>query len=97
MRFGTVWTAALRTVESLRGWHAEGADPTAGEIRALAAGRFWKRPDGVSILLSLDDLGLTRVDLVMTPVGHRIGSGASIRRIGRFLRALDRALEVEAG
>lgn len=92
IRFGTVWRAAIQVAASLNGWRVLGTDARAGEIRAEASGRVWKRPDEVSVLLSLDGMGLTRVDLVLTPRSRRLGGGPSFRRIRRFLRALDAAL-----
>lgn len=92
VRFGSVWSAAVSTAGSLRGWRVLDLDPMRGAIRAEACGRLWKRPDEVRIQLSLDEVGLTRVDLTVTPLTRRLGSGPSRRRIGRYLRALDAAL-----
>lgn len=92
VRFGSVWSAALSTAEALGGWRVIDRDPVHGEIRAEACGRLWKRPDEVHIRLSLDEVGLTRVDLVVTPLARRIGRRRGRRRIGRYLRALDAAL-----
>lgn len=82
----------MRAVESLRGWSLVGTDAKGGEIRAVAIGRVWKRPDEISVLVSLDEHGLTRVDLAASPLTRRFGRGASRRRIAAFLRALDASI-----
>lgn len=92
VRFGTVWAAALRAAGSLRGWSVVDTDSRAGEIHARAEGWAWKRPDRATIMVTLDDRGLTRVDLVVTPLGWRLGRGPSVRRVRRFYRSIDRAL-----
>lgn len=92
VRFGAVWSAALRVLESLRGWTVLGTDGRSGEIRATVAGRVWKRPDEVSIMVSLDEHGLTRLDVAATPLTRRIGRRVTIRRVARLLRAVDAAL-----
>jgi hypothetical protein len=63
-----------------------------GEIRAEVVSFIWKRPDEITVLVSLDDVGLTRVDLIVAPLGLRLGRGLARRRMTRFLRAVDRAL-----
>lgn len=87
--FGEVWRAALALAESQRGWTVMERDARRGWIRAEARTTLWRFTDDVEVRLSLDDRGLTRVDLVSA---SRIGGmdlGANARRINRFLRRLD--------
>lgn len=94
VQYDRVWSAAREVGRRLRGWTVNDADARRGEIRAEIVGWLWKRPDDVVIRITLDELGLTRVDLVLTPRTPRIGDRVSARRIGRFTRALD--AEVQA-
>lgn len=90
--FGEVWRAALALAESQRGWTVIERDARRGWIRAEARTAFWRFTDDVEVSLSLDERGLTRVDLVSA---SRVGSadlGTNARRIGRFLRRLDESL-----
>lgn len=92
VRFGSVWSAALATAGALRGWHLISWDPMRGEMRAEVTSFLVKRPDEISVHVTLDEVGLTRVDLIVTPRGRRLTRGLARRRIARFLRALDRTL-----
>lgn len=93
VRFDSVWSAAREVGRTLRGWEVTAADSRGGEIRVEVTGWLWKRCDDAVIRVWLDDVGLTRVDLTLTPQTPRLGTRVSARRIGRFLRALDTALQ----
>jgi hypothetical protein len=90
--FQRVWTAARTVASSLPRWSVTASDPRAGEIVAEVHPRLGGSPSEVTIRISLDESGLTRVDLTCVP---RSGPdlGASRRRIGRFLARLTRGLE----
>jgi hypothetical protein len=90
-----VWAAALQVTGASRGWTVVAADPQAGEIQAEARTRLWRWVDDVFIRVALDPLGLTRVDLRSRSRSGSGDLGANARRIGRFVRALDRALAGE--
>jgi hypothetical protein len=87
-----VWTAALAIARAERDWTVVAADPRAGEIRAEARAVLWRGVDDVHVRIALDPLGRTRVDLHSCSRARRGDLGTNARRIGRFLRALDRAL-----
>ncbi|HEX9939354.1 MAG TPA: DUF1499 domain-containing protein [Longimicrobium sp.] len=91
--FTTVWNAVQETVRAQRRWTVTQADARRGEIEAEARTALWRFVDDVWIRVSLDDLGLTRVDMSSA---SRVGSGdlgVNARRIARFLHALDRRLQ----
>lgn len=90
--FTAVWEAALATARARPRWSVTSADPRRGEIAVEARTAVWRFVDDVWIRLSLDDDGMTRVDLASS---SRIGGadlGVNARRIARFLHALDRRL-----
>jgi hypothetical protein len=87
-----VWATALAVAGAEREWTVVAADPRAGEIRAEAPSILWRGVDDVRVRIALDPLGRTRVDLHSRSRARRADLGTNARRIGRFLRALDRAL-----
>ena len=92
--FGDVWRAALAVAERSPRWTIVETIPKEGRIHAEARTRLWKFVDDVEIRVSLDGVGLTRVDLTSA---SRVGSadlGTNARRIHRFLRQLDARLGV---
>lgn len=90
--YARVWRAVLDEVAARRGWSLAEADPAKGEVLAEARTRVWKLVDDVWIRVSLDENGLTRVDLASTSRRGRSDFGTNARRIVRFLHALDRRL-----
>lgn len=93
IQFERVWSAALVLGRTLRGWSVSDVDQRNGQISAEVSGWLLKRPDQATIVVSLDEVGLTRVDLRMTPLTFRLGRRVSRRRIERFLTSLDSALQ----
>jgi hypothetical protein len=90
--FDQVWTAALLLARKRRGWTVLRADDIEGAIQAEARTALRFTHD-VQIRVGLDGDGQTRVDLVSASrVGHA-DLGKNARRIGWYLRALDRELE----
>ncbi|HEX8904158.1 MAG TPA: DUF1499 domain-containing protein [Longimicrobiaceae bacterium] len=90
--FTEVWEAALETARRRPRWTIVEAEPRRGEIHAEARTALWRFTDDVTIRLSLDGDGMTRVDVVSQ---SRVGAadlGVNVRRIARFLHALDRHL-----
>lgn len=95
--FTTVWEAALETARSWKRWTVVSAEARRGEIQAEARTALWKFVDDVLIRVSLDELGLTRVDVTSQSRVGRADLGTNARRIARFLHALDRRLEPGSG
>lgn len=95
--FARVWEAAHETALHRPRWTVTRADARRGEIDAEARTAVWRFVDDVWIRVSLDDDGLTRVDVASA---SRVGAadlGVNARRIARFLHALDRRLRRRAG
>ena len=88
--FARVWDAVLAEVERRRRWTLVDASPAAGEIRAEARTAVFGFTDDVTIRISLDPNGLTRVDMESASRVGRGDLGVNRRRIARFLHALDR-------
>jgi uncharacterized protein (DUF1499 family) len=89
--FDRVWQNARELAGSLRGWRIVDADDQNGVIRAEASNLIGRIGD-VEIMISLDADAQTRVDLVSTSRKTGGDFGTNARRIGKFLRHLDRAL-----
>jgi uncharacterized protein (DUF1499 family) len=95
--FASVWEAALATARAMPRWTVAEPDARSGTIRAQAHTALWKFTDDVAIRISLDDKGMTRVDVRSA---SRIGSadfGTNARRVARFLHALDARLATGGG
>lgn len=90
--FDRVWTAALAIVESRRRWTLLDADDIAGVIRCEAVTLVLRRTEDVFIRISLDQHAQTRVDLDSRSREDRSDWGSNARRIGWFLKKLDREL-----
>ena len=60
---------------------------------AEARTALWKFVDDVWIRISLDELGLTRVDVSSQSRVGKADLGVNARRIARFLHALDRRMQ----
>jgi hypothetical protein len=90
--FDRVWGAALTLAGRLRGWTVLHADDIEGVIRVEARTPLRFVHD-VEIRVGLDANAQTRVDLVSASRTGKADLGKNARRIGKFLRALDRDLE----
>lgn len=95
--FARVWEAAVETALATRGWVLTGSNAGAGTIDAEARTLLWRFVDDVAIRISLDDKGLTRVDVRSASRVGKADLGANARRIARFLHALDRRLRSDGG
>lgn len=92
--FDRVWTAALSLArDELRRWELISEDDQKGIIDAVA--RSWPRgkEDDVHIRVGLDANGQTRVDLTSASRTGSFDLGRNRRRIGSFLKKLDRRLD----
>ncbi len=92
--FDRVWNAALALADGgLKRWKVVEADDEAGFIRAESKTLVLRRVGDVRIDVTLDANGQTRVDLASASRKGKGDLGANGRRIGRFVRELDKRLE----
>lgn len=90
--FEKVWSGALDLAGSRRGWAVTHSDDAIGCIQAEVTTLFFRFVDDVEIRIFLDENAQTRIDLLSTSRKGRADFGTNARRIGRFLKALDRKL-----
>lgn len=90
--FAEVWEAATNVAASLPGWEIVGSDSAAGTLTVVALTRWLRFTDDVAVRLSLDERGLTRVDVASASRVGRADLGSNARRIARFLQRLDARL-----
>lgn len=91
--FETVWQAALSLVDGgLRGWSLTESDDAEGIIRGRARGGLRRTESAITLRISLDQDAQTRIDGLSASRVGRADLGANARRLGRFFRALDRAI-----
>jgi len=91
--FEQVWRAALGLVNAeLHRWRLMAADDEKGVIEAVAMTWPRDREDKVEIRVSLDANAQTRVDVSARPRDAKPDLGRNARRIGSFLKKLDKRL-----
>ena len=96
--FDDVWGAATRLARGeLRGWTLLTADDQEGVITGSAKPLLFGGPCDVRIEIGLDENAQTRVDARSSSGGKRGDLGRGRRTLGRFFRALDRALAAQPG
>lgn len=96
--FEDVWSAANRLASGELGrWSLLSADDQEGVIEGTAKPLLFGSPCEVRIEIGLDENAQTRVDAWSSSGGTRGDLGRSRRSLGRFFRALDRALAVRPG
>ena len=96
--FDTVWQASMRLIGGRLGrWEVVEADDTEGIIRGIAHGRVPRFTSNVTVRILLDPDAQTRVDMLSASRLGRADFGVNARRIHRFFRALDDAIEKERG
>jgi len=96
--FETVWRASLSLVSGgLSGWSLLGADDGEGIIRGRVRSRFQRFESAITLRISLDRDAQTRVDGMSASHLGRVDFGVNARRLRRFFRALDGAMEVTTG
>lgn len=95
--FAAVWDATLRLATGkLRGWTLVREDDMEGVVEVMATSWPLRLPARIVVSVTLDANAQTRVDL-LAEGRHKGGDlGANARRIKRFIRALDRLLDVRA-
>lgn len=96
--FETVWQASRRLVSGkLRRWELLESDDEEGIIRGVAHGLFERFTSSITIRITLDANAQTRVDALSASRTGRADLGTNVRRLNRFFKALDRALEEAHG
>ena len=91
--FEDVWQAARKLASGgLKGWSVWVADDQEGVIQASTSAFLFLKAADVHIHVGLDENAQTRVDLTTVSRTERGDLGRCRRTIGRFLRALDKAL-----
>jgi uncharacterized protein (DUF1499 family) len=90
--FAAVWDAALAEARAMPRWTVAEPDARTGTIRAEARTLLWRFTDDVVVRVSLDDGGMTRVDVRSSSRVGRGDLGANARRVARFLHRVDRRL-----
>lgn len=92
--FERVWNACLELAGGeLPRWWVARADDQRGVIDARQKSLVFRWVDDVRIEVGLDGNAQTRVDVSSRSRKGRGDLGANARRVGRFLRALDRKLD----
>ena len=91
--FDKVWTKALEIADSSWRWTVVHSDDLAGVVRCEAETLFFRRVNDVFVRVSLDENAQTRVDVISRSRTDTGDWGASVRRIGRFIKKLDRRLQ----
>jgi uncharacterized protein (DUF1499 family) len=91
--FDRVWEAARALANGgLRRWQLIESDDYEGIIRATSTTFALRHVDDVVIWIGLDEDAQTRVDVRSASRKGVADLGTNARRIGRFLRALDKQL-----
>lgn len=91
--FDRVWNAARGLASGgLRRWQVVESDDYEGVIRATSTTFALRAVDDVEIRIGLDQDAQTRVDVRSASRKGVADLGTNARRIGRFLRALDKRL-----
>ena len=91
--FARTWEALVEVARGRRGWTVERADEEEGLLAAVCRTPVLRFRDDLTVRVSLDRDGLTRVD---ARSASRVGVGdlgTNARRIRRLWRSLDRRLE----
>ena len=94
--FDRVWNACLELAQRTRGWHVLQVDAFPGLIRITCTTLIFKFVDDLEIRIRLDENALTRLDMCSRSRKGRGDLGVNARRIGRFIRRLDRMLRADA-
>lgn len=94
--FEKVWSGALDLIQAKRGWVVTQADDAIGFIHAEVTTLIFRFVDDVEIRIFLDENAQTRVDLLSTSRKGKADFGTNARRIGGFIKSLDRHLAAES-
>jgi hypothetical protein len=96
--FEDVWQASLHLMDGgLRGWEVHEADDREGIIRGVGGSLIDRFNSAVTIRITLDFNAQTRVDALSASRTGRYDLGSNARKLRKFFRRLDRALEQAKG
>jgi len=96
--FDTVWQAAWRLAGGeIRGWSMLSSDDQLGVIEAVSRTLILRKEQDVRIEIRLDENAQTRVDAWSSSRIVRGDLGRNRRTIGKFMKRLDRVLDVQPG
>ena len=96
--FEEVWQASLTLVDGgLRGWELLEADDREGIIRGVANSLVDRFSSSITVRITLDFNAQTRVDALSASRTGRYDLGSNARKLRKFFRALDNALEDARG
>jgi hypothetical protein len=90
--FSDVWEAVLAAVADLREWRVLSSNSQSGVLTIETAGLLGRRPLEAELRLSLDEVGLTRLEMRMDRARRGFLPAAAPRRVGRLLAKVDRRL-----
>ena len=90
--FSDVWETVLWAVGDLREWRVLSSNSQAGVLRVETTDLFGRRPLEAELRLSLDEVGLTRLEVRMDRTRRGFLPAAAPRRVGRLLAKVDRRL-----
>jgi hypothetical protein len=91
--FDEVWGTALALLKRRRSWQVLSEDDQEGVIQVQTKTVFFRQAGDLEIRITLDEDAQTRVDLRSASRKGFADLGMNARRIGRFLRKLDRTLD----
>jgi hypothetical protein len=95
--FDRIWTMACALADGgMPRWTVLLVDDEKGRIDAEATTLTLRLRDRVHVDVALDENGLTRVDVSVTPVRRWLNLGRGRRMVGRFLRRLDTGVHAAA-
>ncbi len=92
--FARVWDEIIQMIQESDRWQLLDADEGRGRIRAEARTRVFGFVDDIWFRVKLDDNALTRLDMRSASRVGRADLGTNARRIARFMKHLDRRLDV---
>lgn len=96
--FEDVWQASVELVGGrIRRWEVLEADDQEGIIRGVARGRVERFTSAITVRITLDADGQTRVDAFSASRVGRADLGVNARRLRRYFRSLDERLEEVRG
>jgi hypothetical protein len=95
--FSDVWDTVLAAIGELREWRVLSSSSQAGTLRVETADLFGRRPLEAELRLSLDEMGMTRLQMRMDRSRRGLLPPAAPRRVGRLLASVDRRLRLPRG
>jgi len=91
--FAEVWDAVRGRVDAHPRWRVEHADETNGILRVTCRSRVFRLVDDLTVWISLDEEGLTRLEVRSAARTGKGDLGVNRRRIESLLEGLDASFE----